>query len=375
MPIGSALRRGLLVAATVALLAGATPVLGAAADRSTSSDNDTAADDDTAAVRDLALERRTRCGRGLVALTFDDGPAPRMTRRMMQVLTRRDVPATFFLVGQRIPGHGRLLRRMHRLGFRAANHTYRHQNLTRLSNHRVRATLRHVNRAIHRTGLPRPRLMRPPYGAIDPRVRRIVHDMGMTPVLWNVDSRDWDGRPARRIVARVLGHLHPGRNTVLLHDGVANSNQTLAALPRLIRSIRRHGYCLTRLNRRGVPTPPVPKVRVSGDRVREKGRRHPTYLRFDVRLSKPTSRPVSVKVRTRKGSATPGRDYQAREFRLRFPVGTTHRVVRVKVLGNRRAERTERLRVRLSRPHHVRLGDRVAPGRIRDDDRRPPRQR
>jgi|GEM_PF-3600173 peptidoglycan-N-acetylglucosamine deacetylase len=351
MRIGPTTRRGLLVAATVALLAGATPMIDAAADHGGSS------------------PRVPRCSRGLAALTFDDGPDPRITRKVMKVLVRRDVPATFFLVGQRVPGHGRLLRRMHRLGFRAANHTYRHQNLTRLSSRRVRTTLRRTNHAIHRAGVPRPRLMRPPYGAINHRVRRIVRDLDLRPVLWNVDSRDWDGRSADRIVSTVLARLRPGRNTVLLHDGVANSGQTLAALPRLVRAIRRHGYCLAALGRRGVPKPPVPRVRVSGDAVRERGRRHPAYLRFDVRLSRPTSRPVSVRVRTRELSATANRDYRARKLRLRFPVGTTHRVVRVKVLGNRKAERTERLRLRLSRPHHLRLGDAKARGTIRDDDR------
>jgi peptidoglycan-N-acetylglucosamine deacetylase len=352
MPIGSSTRRGLLVAAIVALLAGATPMLGAAADR------------------DAARQRVTRCSRGLVALTFDDGPDPSVTRRVMRVLARRDAPATFFLIGERVPGHGRLLRRMHRLGFRIANHTYRHENLTRLSNARIRTTLRRTNRAIHRAGVPRPRLMRPPYGALNHRVRRTVRGLGMRPVLWDVDSRDWDGRAARRIVSTVLARLDPGRNTVLLHDGVANSDQTLAALPRMVRAIRGHGYCLAKLNRHGVPKPPVPKVRVAGDTVREKGRRQPAYLRFGVRLSKPTSRPVSVRVRTRERSATANRDYQARAFRLRFPVGTTHRVVRVKVLGNHRAERTERLRLILKHPRRLRIGDGAAFGRIRDDDRR-----
>jgi hypothetical protein len=190
----------------------------------------------------------------------------------------------------------------------------------------------------------------------------------MRPVLWNVDSRDWNGRSPRRIVSTVLNQIHPGRNIVLLHDGVANSDATLAALPRLITRIRQRGYCLAALDRRGVPRPPAPKVRVTGDTVRERGRRHPVYLRFDVRLSKPTSRPVSVRVRTKGKSATAHYDFVPRHFRLRFRAGATHRVVRVKVLGNERRERRERLQLVLSRPHLVRIADRTARGTIRDDD-------
>jgi peptidoglycan-N-acetylglucosamine deacetylase len=318
---------------------------------------------------EASANQTARCSRGLVALTFDDGPRPATTRPIVRVLIRKKAPATFFVVGQRISGNARLLNQMRRHGMRFGNHSYRHEKLTSLSNREIRRTLQRTNRAIRHAGLGRTRLMRPPYGAINSRVRRVVRHMNMTPVLWDIDSRDWDGRSAREIVSTVLAGLDPGRhNVVLLHDGVANSDRTLAALPPLIKRIRGRGYCLAALNRYGVPQPPVPKTRVSGDTVREKGRKQPVFLRFNVRLSKPTSRPASVRVRTRAKSATPHRDFVPRNFRLRFPAGTTHRVVRVKVLGNARDERRERLRLVLSHPRHLRIADGSARGTIRDDD-------
>src|SRR5690606_14784337 len=178
----------------------------------------------------------------------------------------------------------RMIRSMRRHGFRLANHTFAHENLTALSNGRIRTTLQRTNRALRQAGARRPRLMRPPYGAIDDRVERVVRGLGMTPVLWTVDSRDWTHRSARRIVSSVLAQVHPGRNIVLLHDGVANSGQTVKALPRLIRKLRGRGYCLAPLNRNGRVKPPVPTARVTGDTVRERDRR-PVYLRFPVRLS------------------------------------------------------------------------------------------
>jgi peptidoglycan-N-acetylglucosamine deacetylase len=317
---------------------------------------------------EASANQTARCSRGLVALTFDDGPRPATTRPIVRVLIRKKAPATFFVVGQRISGNVRLLKQMRRHGFRVANHSYAHQNLTKLSNAQIRQTLRRTNNAIRHAGLPRPGLMRPPYGAINDRVRRVVHSLRMRPVLWDVDPRDWDGKSAREIITSVLAQVDPGRNIVLLHDGVANSDRTLAALPRLINRLRERGYCLAAMSRRGIPRLPKPKVRVSGDTVRERGRKHPVYLRFDVRLSKPSQRPVSVRVRTRGKSATARHDFVPRSFRLRFPAGTTHRVVRVKVLGNARDERRERLRLVLSHPRHLRIADGSARGTIRDDD-------
>ena len=311
---------------------------------------------------------RGHCSRGLVALTFDDGPQPGITPRVIRVLVGHHVPATFFVVGQEVRGHGQLLRRMHHDGFRVGNHTFAHENLTNLSNRAIRRTLSRTNTAIRHAGLGRPVLMRPPYGAINSRVRRVVRQMHLRPVLWTVDSRDWDGRAARRIISTVLAEIHRGRNIVLLHDGVANSDQTLAALPRLIHRIRGRGYCLAALDSRGVPRPPLPKVRVSGDTVREQGRRHPVYLRFHVRLSTPTSRPVSVRVRTRGKTATAHHDFAPRQFRLRFPAGATHRVVKVKVLGNSKREHRERVGLVLSHPRHALIAHRSARGIIRDDD-------
>lgn len=153
---------------------------------------------------------------------------------MIRVLVRTHTPATFFVVGRQVGGHGKVLRQMRRHGFQIGNHTFGHENLTRLSNRQIRRTLGRTNRAIRRAGLGHPVLMRPPYGALNERARRVVRHLRMRPVLWNVDSRDWDGRSASRILSTVLNQIHPGRNIVLLHDGVANSHATLAALPRLI---------------------------------------------------------------------------------------------------------------------------------------------
>ena len=326
--------------------------------------------------RSLRLERPTpprgHAQSGLVALTFDDGPAAGLTPKLLDILTERRVPATFFMVGERIDSAPRTARRVAARGFGIANHTYHHEQLTRLSNSAIRATIRRTRRAAADHGVRMSRLVRPPYGAMDARVRSVITGMGLVPVLWTVDPQDWrTGRSSDAIASSVLAQLRPRRtNIVLLHDGVANSPRSVAAVPRVIRTARARGYCFARLGPGGTPVPPVPAVSLSDARVTERtGSR--AALAFTVRLDRPTSRRTSVLVTTVDGAARVGRDYVARRVRVYFPVGVTRAVVRVSVVGDRLDEAAESMRVRLSSPSGVAIRRRSAVGTIRDDDAPP----
>jgi peptidoglycan/xylan/chitin deacetylase (PgdA/CDA1 family) len=309
------------------------------------------------------------CSRGLVALTFDDGPSTTVTGRLLDVLTGHRVPATFFVVGERVAAAPGLAQSAHRRGFAVANHTYRHEMLTRLSDEGIRATLARTADRLRAAGVRPSGLMRPPYGALDSRVRSVVSGMGLTPVLWDIDPRDWEVATPEQITARVLGALRPGgRNIVLLHDGVRRSETTLRAVPGIIRGAQARGYCFAALGASGVPVPPVPRLRVSPTSVTETDPGTAARLRFTLRLDRPTSREVSVRVRTVAGSATSGADYRPVDRRVTFPVGHLAREVTVRVRGDRLHERRERLRLVLSAARGVTLGDRTATGTIRDDD-------
>lgn len=313
------------------------------------------------------------CSRGLVALTFDDGPANKVTRRLIDVLTTHKVPATFFVVGERVASAPGLVRLAHRRGFVIGNHTYRHEMLTRLSDSGVRSTLRATRRAVVAAGAKPSSLMRPPYGAIDSGVRDVVAGMGLTPVLWDVDPQDWRQMSAATLTSRVLGALRPGSdNVVLLHDGVKRSGTTLQAVPSIIDGARKRGYCFADLGPSGRPTPPVPTARVSDAAVTEGDPGSTASLRFTLRLDRPTSRPVSVRVRTAPGTAEAGADFRVVTTRVGFPAGVTSRRVTVAVLGDRIDEKSERLRLLLSEPSGLRVADGAGIGTIRDDDP-PPR--
>jgi len=184
-----------------------------------------------------------RSGRGhgkVVALTFDDGPAPD-TPTFLGVLEHQHVPATFFEIGRQVAGHRPVLQRMLRDGDAIGNHTYTHPNLLGLPPARVRQELAGTSAAIHSTGSYRPCLFRPPYGAFNQTVVRIARGDGMATILWNVDPRDWSRPGTRAIEQRVLSAVRPG-SIVIMHDGGGPRQETLAALPHIIGVLRKRGY-------------------------------------------------------------------------------------------------------------------------------------
>jgi peptidoglycan/xylan/chitin deacetylase (PgdA/CDA1 family) len=267
-PHDSDVRRVLaLVALVLAIQAGP---FGASATSSAAAPEDAAARAAAAPVRSTlpraaaggAVARQTveqACPAGLVALTFDDGPARGVTRRLLRILEDRRVPATFFMVGSRVESSPRSARRVARAGFTIGNHTWSHRELTRLSDRASRHELRSTARELRRDGISPSTLMRPPYGTIDARVRRDVRDLRLVPVLWNVDSNDWRGGSTRQIADSILHQLQRHRdNIVLQHDGVRNSPASIAAVPRVVREARRRGYCFGSLGPRGhIAAPPA----------------------------------------------------------------------------------------------------------------------
>ncbi len=215
-----------------------------------------------------------------------------MTPRLVRLLKRLDVPATFFMVGSRVASAPDTARLVERAGFAIGNHTWLHTDLTTQSDKEIRQAIRSTHRAMIDAGLQPTDFVRPPYGAVDDRVRRVLTDLGYRTVLWTIDSRDWTGLSPRQIDRGVLGAVHPHRtNLVLQHDGVTNSPATLKALPDEIATLRRRGYCFAELNAHGSPTPPVPTITVHPDRSRiREGER----VRLTVRLDRPTTRATAV---------------------------------------------------------------------------------
>jgi peptidoglycan/xylan/chitin deacetylase (PgdA/CDA1 family) len=234
------------------------------------------------------------CSRGLVALTFDDGPSTTVTPKLVRLLLRLDVPATFFMVGSRVVAAPDTARLVERAGFAIGNHTWLHTDLTTQSKAEIRTALRATHQAMVDAGLHPTRLARPPYGAVDDRVRGVLAGLGLVPVLWTIDSRDWTGLKPGQIRDRVLDGVHRHSTKVVFqHDGVTNSPATLRALPGEIATLRARGFCFAGLDGTGQPTPPVPAVTVmpAHGRIAEG-----EQVQLTVRLDLPTTRITTVRV-------------------------------------------------------------------------------
>jgi peptidoglycan/xylan/chitin deacetylase (PgdA/CDA1 family) len=174
-----------------------------------------------------------------VYLTFDDGPNSTWTPRYLDVLKTYDAAATFFTTGQNVKAHPRVVSRIHDEGHLLANHTWSHAKLTTLSKAKVKSQLTRTQTAL---GTYRSACMRPPYGATNTSVRRWTKEVGLTTVIWDVDSRDWENaQTATSIYNRVIRNVRNGSN-VLMHDGGDSQRDSLAALKRILPKLAGMGY-------------------------------------------------------------------------------------------------------------------------------------
>jgi peptidoglycan-N-acetylglucosamine deacetylase len=178
--------------------------------------------------------------RKLVALTFDGGPSA-FTPQIDRILQRKHVRSTFFWVGSRIDGFERVVKRVSRQGHEIANHSWFHDDLTVLPAVEIRRQLARTNRLIARLTGKRPKVFRPPYGAVNAEVRRVAAELRMRTVTWDVDSIDWTSPGCELIATKVRREVRH-RSIVLLHDGGGNRTQTVCALPRVIHDLRVRGY-------------------------------------------------------------------------------------------------------------------------------------
>jgi len=176
-----------------------------------------------------------------IALTIDDGPNPIYTPQVLRLLHKYHVTATFSMIGINVAAYPSLAREVAAAGHRITNHTWNHEDLVRMPARRVHGELERASHAIHQaTGL-RPALFRAPYGAWSRTVLRECEQMGMTPVDWSVDPRDWAMPGVRSIVRNIMRNTRPG-SIILEHDGGGNRSQTVAALRIVLPRLLHEGY-------------------------------------------------------------------------------------------------------------------------------------
>ena len=174
-----------------------------------------------------------------VALTFDDGPDAKNTPRLLDMLAKRNIKATFFVLGERIEMHPELLKREKAEGHEIGNHSWNHPNLAKMSEEGVRGQLQRTHDLILKSSGSKTTLMRPPYGSITERQKKWVADaMGYKVILWAVDPLDWR-KPGPAVVARrILSATRPG-SIVLMHD---IHTQSVDAVPQILDGLTAKGF-------------------------------------------------------------------------------------------------------------------------------------
>ena len=174
-------------------------------------------------------------GRKRIAIGFDDGPSDE-TLKVLQVLDQYDSHATFFEIGQEVPGRSAIMKKVLAQGNEIGNHTLHHEQ------NASSASLHETNRLIRRATGFRPCDFRPPDGAVNTGLIRRAHAEHLVTVNWDVDPRDWADPGVDAIVSNVIHNAHNG-SIVVMHDGPSGARaQTIAALPAILSHFRHRGY-------------------------------------------------------------------------------------------------------------------------------------
>ncbi len=180
-----------------------------------------------------------------IALTFDDGPSV-YTPRILAILRRERVPATFFEIGLNVRAHPRIAVEVHRDGMLIGDHTETHPMMALLPPAAQGAELDGLTTALRALGIPHPVVFRPPYGSFDATTLRLARRRHMLTVLWTVDTSDYARPGVRRIEYTALSGARPGA-IILFHDGGGPRSETIAALPVVIAALRRRHFRLVTL--------------------------------------------------------------------------------------------------------------------------------
>lgn len=186
-------------------------------------------------------------GRKELALTFDDGPNDPHTVRLLEVLAKHRVKATFFLIGRFVDLRPDIVRDIAKEGHVVANHTYTHPNLIFASQPKFREELARCERALNdAAGDLHAPLFRPPYGGRRPAVLRTLRREEFKAVLWTVTGWDWEAKSSEQIETKVVSQVRGG-DVILLHDGGnlqfgADRSFTVQATDRLIARYKNDGY-------------------------------------------------------------------------------------------------------------------------------------
>ncbi|MDH7601533.1 MAG: polysaccharide deacetylase family protein [Armatimonadota bacterium] len=179
-----------------------------------------------------------------VAITFDDGPHPTYTPKLLAILDAFDAKATFFLVGEKAEKYPQLVRMIMSGGNSIGNHTYHHVNLTKIPIEDVATEIKACGKVLQSITGQAPHLFRPPGGDYDRNVIQAATALGYITVLWTDNPGDYTSPGVKTIESRILDSIDNG-SIILLHDGI---RQTIDVLPQILRYLKSKGYELVTID-------------------------------------------------------------------------------------------------------------------------------
>jgi endo-1,4-beta-xylanase len=180
----------------------------------------------------------SNCSAGYVGLTFDDGPNSGTTPQLLSALRSAGARATFFNIGQRVQQDPALTRSQVDAGMWIGNHSWTHPHLTQMTAAQITSELSQTQQALQQATGQTPKLFRPPYGETNSTVREVEAQLGLTEILWTVDSQDWNGASTAQIV-QAASTLQPG-GIILMHDGYQN---TINAIAQIVTNLASRNLC------------------------------------------------------------------------------------------------------------------------------------
>lgn len=186
------------------------------------------------------LITKVKTDKKVVALTFDDGPYPKYTPQILDLLSQYQAKATFFVIGWRVKTYPDLIQREASEGHELGNHTFTHENFERMSTEQLRMEIKKSQEAIFHVTGKRPRLFRPPGGYLSANVKIAAkkENLRIANWSWDEDTRDWSRPGVQKIVNKVMTNLHPG-DIILFHD---RTSQTVQALKGILPELAKRGY-------------------------------------------------------------------------------------------------------------------------------------
>ncbi|MDY2888105.1 MAG: polysaccharide deacetylase family protein [Candidatus Caccosoma sp.] len=178
-----------------------------------------------------------------LSITFDDGPNRIQTPKVLKILKKYNIKATFFVIGENVEYQKDVLRQVYKEGHEIGNHFYTHDNINKLTKDQIRENIVSNNELIYKTIGVRPKLVRPPYGIVNDNLKAVCGELNMSIIIWtdNKDSRDWALTKDSEIINNLTKKVKNG-DIFLFHDSNKKFTNTLSAIDVIIPALQKKGY-------------------------------------------------------------------------------------------------------------------------------------